>query len=154
MLWSVDDGFTLHNPWVQKSGPNNVCLGDCCFSLWICFNLCLLLSQISDSVSLYEWGVAGWDMAFDLQTILISDQWNEGSKNSIRTSSERPLSCHRSDYLHPRWPRNSNVKVINTAQLWLRDIGEQAGTQTAEEEIHRRKRCGVKCSSSRSECWL
>lgn len=79
----------------------------------ISFNLCLPLSQISNSVSLCANGDGM--LLYLLKRIHIRPV-NPEFKNSIRTSSDSLLTCHKSDYLHPRWGRHEDVKVISSSQ--------------------------------------
>lgn len=53
-------------------------------------------------------------------------------KNSILTSSEWLLSCHKSDYLHPRRAGRANVRVINNSR-------QLAGGSTGGERVHGKK---------------
>lgn len=86
----------------------------------ICFNLCL--SQINDSVSLHE--NRGGTLFYLLKSIHSRPiKWE--FKNSILTSSDWLLSCHKSGYLHPRWTRHANVKVINNSRQLLEEKREE-----------------------------
>ena len=56
-------------------------------------------------------------------------------KNSILTSSDWLLTCHKSDYLHPRWARHTDVSVINTSTLLLEPIREKQKPKLLRVEL-------------------
>lgn len=110
----MEEAFNLHTQWAPKSGKGwinaswhearlplpvteSVLISAClCFKLVIQF---LCAGERRDT------------LFYRLRSIHFRPT-KYGFKNSILTFSDWLLSCHKSDYLHPRWARHASVKGI------------------------------------------
>lgn len=138
----MEASFSLHPQWTAKTGWTASWQAARVPSArqWICFNLCLPLLQMSDSVSPRRRRDAPSYLL--TSTYIIATTY--GFRNSILTFPDGLLSCHKSDYLHPRRAWRANVKGIEFSTAAGGGGGDAKTSNGSEGNITKTRRGRMK----------